>query len=527
VFRRRQAPKLLALLLLVVATLAGRESGAVGRGSRLALTVTALSNTVDWETRSECEDQGEIEAGRKYAHWIAFGQVKPQRGMGWEAVSSATRCGRGVFDQGSVVLGRTLGIPYIIVDVETIPFIRPTGKVELRTTLKVRLLSAIDGKGQPIYARSERKRTFELGAAESALVPLLVADAGERDAFNVHELFLRQRARVLGRQVAAYGAISVTADAPNANIFLDGGMVGRTLAGGATVLQNIRAGAHEIRVSDFSERAASKQVVVERNRTTAVDVKLLNLPSAPTSVATLLPIGRNPQGFEEYWRQRDGAVVVKVPAGWFPMGSPEGQGFAEEHPQHEVFLSDFAIDKTEVTWPQFRRYAEATGAGLPPTPLWGTPEDYPATSVLYHEAQAYCRWVGGTLPTEAQWEKAARGTDGQEYPWGNDWDIDRCNSIQGGPHRPQGVASFPGCVSPYGVVDMAGSVWEWVADWYDRYPEMSALDPKGPDRGDLRVRRGGSWLSMSTYLRTAYRHKIDPDWRDTHNGFRCAQHAPQ
>ncbi len=184
------------------------------------------------------------------------------------------------------------------------------------------------------------------------------------------------------------------------------------------------------------------------------------------------------------------------------------------------------MDKTEVTWRQFQKFARATGASLPPAPLWGTPSDYAVSAVTFDEAQAYCQWVGGRLPTEAEWEKAARGTDGRQYQWGNEWDPDRCNLLDGGPHRQESVSSFPECLSPYGLVDMAGSLWEWCADWYaDGYPEGPARDPKGPPTGDARVLRGASWLNLST--RIPHRHKSDPNWRNVFHGFRCVQSGPQ
>ena len=511
-------------------TLSGGEGhGGAGTNSyeRLALSVEAILNPIDGSVRSECEAQDEVEAGKKHDTWVSFAKVKPQGKQGWEVISSSTRCGSGSFDEASALFGRTLGIPYIVVDVETIPAVHSGGKVDLQTTLHIRKLSAFDEKGQPIYARSEQKRGFDLGTGDDAIVPLLVADPRERDAFNVHELFLQLGARVLGREVAAYGAISVMADVPGIDILLDGGLAGRTLEESPTVLRNVLVGKHEVRARDLSSRAAWQQVSVEKDQTVAVVLKLLNLPSSLTP-ADLAPIGKNPEGYEEYWRARDGAVVVKIPAGEFLMGSVAGDGEPPERPQRQVFVSEFLIDKTEVTWRQFQKFAEATGASLPPVPLWGTPSDYAVSNVLFAEAKAYCDWVGGRLPTEAEWEKAARGTDGRKYPWGNEWHPDRCNSLEGGPHRPEGVGSFPTCLSPYGLIDMAGGVWEWCADWYaDIYPEGPVRDPRGPETGNQRVLRGGSWLNMSTWLRTAYRYQNPLDWRSVHNGLRCVQHVPQ
>lgn len=222
-------------------------------------------------------------------------------------------------------------------------------------------------------------------------------------------------------------------------------------------------------------------------------------------------------------------MMVRVPAGEFLMGSPPGEGEPAERPQRRVHVSEFLIDKTEVTWRQFRKFVAAKGSELPRIPIWGTPDDYPASFILWEEAQEYCQWAGGRLPTEAEWEKAARGTDGRRYPWGNEWDPQHCNSISGGPHRPERVSSFPECVSPYGVLDMAGSMWEWCADRYGEnyYAEGAARDPEGPTSGRLRVMRGGAWMSQPMWLRAAYRFKAAPTSRNADHGFRCAQDIPE
>jgi formylglycine-generating enzyme required for sulfatase activity len=222
-------------------------------------------------------------------------------------------------------------------------------------------------------------------------------------------------------------------------------------------------------------------------------------------------------------------MLVRIPAGEFLMGSGESQGEPDERPQHQVDVSEFLIDKTEVTWRQFRKFAEANGSPLPPTPVGGAPGDQPAVFVLWEEAQAYCEWAGGRLPSEAEWEKAARGTEGWIYAWGDEWDPTRCNSISGGLHRPESVGSYPGCVSPYGVLDMPGSMWEWCADWYGEsyYRESPTRDPKGPTSGPLRVMRGGAWMSQPMWLRVAHRVPRSPSSRNLDHGFRCAQDAPE
>jgi formylglycine-generating enzyme required for sulfatase activity len=315
---------------------------------------------------------------------------------------------------------------------------------------------------------------------------------------------------------------------PGAEILLDSGFVGTVLEGRPTLLENVHAGTRAISVRDFSGREVRRQLIVEEGRTSKVVLDVLDRTSAEPN-SELLAIGRNPQGQSEYWRAADGAIMVEIPAGEFLMGSPDDRGEPDERPQHRVYISTFLIDKIEVTWRQLRKFTEATGSPLPPEPIWGSPDDYPAAFVLWDEAMSYCEWVGGRLPTEAEWEKAARGTDGNIYPWGNDWESQRCNSISGGLHRPERAGSHPGCVSPYGVLDMAGSMWEWCADRYGEsyYAESVSRDPTGPTSGRLRTIRGGAWMSQPAWVRTAYRSKRSPTSRNADHGFRCARDTPE
>jgi len=235
--------------------------------------------------------------------------------------------------------------------------------------------------------------------------------------------------------------------------------------------------------------------------------------------------------------------MVYVPAGEFTMGSDEGD--SDEKPVHTVYLDAFYIDKTEVTNAQYQKCVEAGACQAPTICDWGEPTygdaskaDHPVVCVSWDGAKAYCEWAGKRLPTEAEWEKAARGTDGRVYPWGNTFDGSRLNfcdrncesdwkdsDADDGYAQTALVGSYPQGASPYGALDMAGNVGEWVADWYDSgyYSQSPARNPPGPDSGESRVLRGGSWSGAPLYVRCAIRFWINPDLRYSNLGFRCAR----
>jgi formylglycine-generating enzyme required for sulfatase activity len=205
---------------------------------------------------------------------------------------------------------------------------------------------------------------------------------------------------------------------------------------------------------------------------------------------------------------------VPVPAGPFTQGSTRGED--DERPARKVTLKAFAIDRTEVTR---GAYAACVDAGrCKAASTTESDANLPVTGVDWNDAQAYCKFTGGRLPTEAEWEKAARGTDAREYPWGNDAACARANwgSFEGegpcagkNPGHPVAVGSYPGGASPYGALDMGGNVWEWVADRYD-------------EDKDRRVVRGGSCCSFFVGPRAANRNAWAPEHRDGDLGFRCA-----
>ena len=260
-----------------------------------------------------------------------------------------------------------------------------------------------------------------------------------------------------------------------------------------------------------------------------------------TETATPEPMPVSPSLGDTWIRPADGMEMVFVPAGEFLMGSDEGDD--DEKPVHDVYLDAYWIDKTEVTNAQYRAFVEATSHRTPTECTWGEPtygqagmENHPVVCVLWEDAAAYCQWAGARLPTEAEWDEAARGTDGREYPWGDTFDGTKLNycdancefghkdtGFDDGYARTAPVGSYPAGASPYGALDMVGNVWEWVADWYasDYYSHSPERNPKGPDAGESRVLRGGSWDYHSDWARCASRSRVDPDFRHYGSGFRC------
>lgn len=224
----------------------------------------------------------------------------------------------------------------------------------------------------------------------------------------------------------------------------------------------------------------------------------------------------------------DLTAMVAVPAGVFWMGcnvTSDPCADPNELPIHEVTLGDFLIDATEVTE---AAYGECAAASVCAIPLISDGPENPVRGVTWAQAQTYCEWRGKRLPTEAEWEKAARGTDARRYPWDSgaiSCDFANYTSCQSPVDHAVAVGQYPDGVSPYGAYDMAGNAAEWVHDWYSAtyYEESPDADPKGPVTGTERVVRGGSATSSSPYLRTAARTSREPGVASNDVGFRCAK----
>ena len=220
---------------------------------------------------------------------------------------------------------------------------------------------------------------------------------------------------------------------------------------------------------------------------------------------------------------KDGAEVVWIPAGDFFMGSDRGE--RREQPVHRVFLDGYWMYKRPVTVAQYRTFCAETNRQLRHAPGWGWQDDHPIVNVSWDYALAYCHWAGAQLPTEAEWEKSARGFEEREYPWGAQWDGGNCrNSVGLRQHGTAQVGFYSQAGSPYGVQDLAGNVWEWTNDWYEESYYMFTPDknPTGPVFGIHRVLRGGSWGNDTIHdFRTTTRVVCEPVVRGGSIGFRC------
>lgn len=263
-----------------------------------------------------------------------------------------------------------------------------------------------------------------------------------------------------------------------------------------------------------------------------------SMPIIDIPIASGPPLDAQPG--DTWTRPADGMLMIFIPAGEFLMGSSESDpnSSSDEYPQHSIYLDNYWIDQTEVTKAQYS-LCVADGKCQPPADISMQSrsnysagpefENYPVINVSWNDAQAYCSWAGGHLLTEAEWEKAARGTDGRMYPWGNE--PPNCKlanywgKVDGCVADTTKVGSYPAGASPYGVLDLAGNVWEWVQDWYDEtyYSDAPASNPIGPLAGEVRIQRGGSLADEDSIIRSAQRYRyyivIDPyGWI----GIRCA-----
>jgi len=274
---------------------------------------------------------------------------------------------------------------------------------------------------------------------------------------------------------------------------------------------------------------------------------------ARSLVWVILCVSSAPAAYRVVARDERNVEMVRIPTLTFIMG--DDSSGADEKPSHVVTVSAFLIDRTEVSCAQYREFLvehpEWRKGNVHPSLAdanylldWDGPDyptgkgDYPVVWVSWAAATAYAMWRGARLPTEAEWEAAARGGDGRHFPWRDsrpDTDsVLRCNyrslpPERDGFSRTSPVGSYPQGASPFGVLDMAGNVWEWVADWHDPdfYAESRERDPSGPESGTYRVLRGGSWSVPALWVRSTVRLRAFPVRSSDQVGFRCARSLPE
>jgi len=360
-----------------------------------------------------------------FAFWGAF-----------DAADTAGRCGAGAFPDDTADRPTTTSgaapVPFLIHEVTAdvgwdggTMDPGPLGAFQIVLTLRTRQSTGSSQNGRPQYgAPATDRRSIRLEPGEEFVVPFAL-DARGYEVLGVHQVLIRVRVRWAGRERAVeYGALAVTGAVPGSKVILDGGVAGHAAADGSLLLSHVPVGPREVHLAgssgqpgaaDARGQSVVRTVQIVKGRTVPVR------PEAEDGVAALQPsleiAEKNAQGFQEYRRVRDGATMVEIPVGEFLMGNLETEGTPQPH---TVFVSTFLMDKLPLTVGRYRQFATATGRPLPPDPYWGVHDENPVAFVRWDEAKAYCEWAGGRLPTEAEREKATRGTDGRLFPWGSD-----------------------------------------------------------------------------------------------------------
>ncbi len=311
--------------------------------------------------------------------------------------------------------------------------------------------------------------------------------------------------------------LTIEVEVEGVEVSLDGQKIG--LLGPATpaVIEGLPPGRHTIEASQGGVKKTLTVTLEPGKAHKEVAWAKFPPPGWPEYLRNYEPV----PGIQYRVSPKDGMPQVLIPAGEFLMGSPpnEKNRQDDEGPQKRVFVSAFWMDLHEVTVGQYKKFCQATKRQM--DTQYNKDDRHPVVVVSWDDASAYATWAGRELPTEAQWEKAARGGTTTAYPWGDTFDAAKANN--GGGTKPVGSYAPNG----FGLFDMSGNVWEWCRDWYDEgwYAKMPGQDPVNTTRSNARVCRGGSWNLNPSFLRAADRNWATPDVRNDNLGFRCAAPA--
>jgi formylglycine-generating enzyme required for sulfatase activity len=300
----------------------------------------------------------------------------------------------------------------------------------------------------------------------------------------------------------------VVGTSPDAQVYLDGEPQGRADAQGQLALK-AKPGAHALKVSLKGKKDFEQSLTLGARQTTRIEARLEDLSPTPKQVRE---------------NSRDRLKYVWIPPGTFMMGCSPGDNdcFPEQKPAHQVTISrGFWIGQTPVTVGAYKRFAGATGRQMPDAPGFNSGwanENMPIVNVSWDNAHDYCGWIGGRLPTEAEWEYAARGGS-TEARYGPIDEVAWYDQNSGNQTRDVAQKRANG----FGLYDVLGNVCQWVNDWYDGnyYQSSPSQDPQGPSSGQYRVLRGGSWVDYTVYVRVSVRFRLDPANRGLDLGFRC------
>jgi formylglycine-generating enzyme required for sulfatase activity len=525
----------MAAVLMVAAALPmflPAQSSALEPSTKVELRVETLANR-EGAPLQPCEVV-QVKPGSgvvpyvSFISWSTLGEAERSE-SGFKLRDSAIRCQAGASAPVSPPVSNGAFVPYMYDQISMTmgwdPGTMDPGPVSaflINLTLTTRRLTGFSPEGRSVYTDLvQDRRTIRLEQGEEFFLPIPALDSAARETLGVREVLLRIRAGWAGRTGAMeYGRIEVMSAAPGSEILLDGSSAGRARSDGSAVLANVPVGLREVHIRGASGPVVSRWVQVMKGRSVAVS------PEAARDMASqqfVTPAGKNVEGFQEYRRTRDGAIMVQIPEGEFLMGNLETEGSPLPH---TVDVSSFLMDKLPVTVGQFKRFAGATGNPLPPDPYWGVHDNFPVSFIRWDEARAYCEWAGGRLPTEAEREKATRGTDGRMWPWGSEPPSpDRgVHWRNWGELGADAVGIRPKGASPYGLLDTGGNMWEFCEDWWDEnYFKVSPKkDPRGPKTGRARVVKGGSWDSRPAVLSASSRNFAYIGYREGDFGFRCA-----